>query len=63
MIIVRTSPFTGKVHQMDIPVTEAQIKAWLQGKNIQDAMPNISPEHREFIKTGIHPSEWPGANQ
>jgi len=59
VIIVRTSPFTGKVHQMEIPVTYAQIKKWQEGMNIQDAMPNLTPEQREFIKTGIPPHEWP----
>ena len=25
---------------------------------IQDAMPNLTPDEREFIKTGITPKEW-----
>jgi len=44
---------------MEIPVTYAQIKKWQEGMNIQDAMPNLTPEQREFIKTGIPPHEWP----
>ncbi len=58
MKIIRKSPFTGKVHVMDIPVTEEQIIAWDRGAMIQDAMPNIPPEQREFIMTGITPEEW-----
>jgi hypothetical protein len=35
-----------------------QLRAWEQGTLIQNAMPNISPADREFIKTGITPEEW-----
>lgn len=49
---------SGIERTMDIPVTEGQIMAWKQGLLIQDAMPNITPEEREFIKTGITKEEW-----
>ena len=58
MIITKRSPFSGKVHEMDIPVTQKQIDAWQNGVLIQDAMPNLTPDQREFIKTGITPEEW-----
>lgn len=58
MNITRTSPFTGKRNTLDIPVTQEQLDLWLGGMLIQDAMPNITPDHREFIKTGITPTEW-----
>jgi len=58
MLITRKSPFTGKISTMDIPVTDFQISEWQNGKMIQDAMPNISADLREFIKTGITPDEW-----
>jgi hypothetical protein len=58
MIITRQSPFSGQVHSMDIPVTQAQLDAWENGALIQNAMPNLSPGEREFIKTGITPAEW-----
>ena len=48
MKITRTSPFSGKEHTLEIPVTEEQLKAWHSGTLIQDAMPNISADHREF---------------
>ena len=31
---------------------------WESGAYIQDAFPSLSPEQREFIKTGITPEEW-----
>lgn len=31
---------------------------WEQGLNIQDAFPMLSPDEREFIKSGMLPEEW-----
>lgn len=58
MQITRTSRFTRKVHTREIPVTEQQLEAWRQGMLIQNAMPHLSPEDREFIMTGVTPEEW-----
>lgn len=55
---MRESPFSGKIHTREIPVTEDQYLAWLDGELIQHAMPNISADDREFIMTGITPEEW-----
>jgi|TARA_B100000131_G_scaffold240447_1_gene232745 hypothetical protein len=43
---------------MDINVTHQQIDAWESGVLIQDAMPHLNADEREFIKTGITPEEW-----
>lgn len=58
MLITRISPFSGKCNVRDIPVTEAQMQDWLNGALIQNAMPDVSAEDREFIITGITPEEW-----
>lgn len=58
MKITRTSPFSGKVNTMDIDITEEQLKQWHDGRLIQHAMPNLTPDEREFIMTGITPEEW-----
>jgi hypothetical protein len=58
MIIERESPFSGNKNRMDIHVTLEQINAWRGGELIQNAMPNVSADEREFIKTGITPEEW-----
>jgi hypothetical protein len=59
MTVTRTSPFSGKVNTREIPVTQEQLGAWFERKGlIQDIMPNISADDREFIKTGITPEEW-----
>jgi hypothetical protein len=58
MLITRTSLFTGVTRTIDIPVTQEQLDDWNNGMLIQDAMPNLSADQREFIKTGITENEW-----
>lgn len=58
MLIVKKCPFSGYINRWEIPVTEAQLKSWNDGALIQNAMPNLSAEQREFIMTGITPTEW-----
>jgi hypothetical protein len=58
MKITKQSPFSGKVNSREIPVTEAQLAAWNAGAMIQDAMPDVSADDREFLMTGITPEEW-----
>ena len=59
MLIKRKSMVSGTVSEMDIDVTPTQIDAWYwHGELIQNAMPNISAQEREFIATGITPTEW-----
>jgi len=58
MKIKRTSMLTGIVRTKDLPVTRQQIKEWEAGALIQDVMPNLSDDDREFVKTGIVAEEW-----
>jgi len=58
MKITRISPFTNQKNTLEINCTEEQYEKWIDGTLIQVAMPNVSPEHREFILTGITPEEW-----
>mgnify|MGYP003653009749 FL=1 len=58
MLIKRTSRISGKTTTMEINVTAEQILEWYEGALIQDAMPHLTPDEREFIKTGITPDEW-----
>ena len=58
MIISKISDMSNKMHTMDIDVTDEQLQDWREGTAIQDAMPNLTPDEREFIKTGITPKEW-----
>ena len=61
MLITRKSTFTNNVHTMDINVTQEQLSAWESGTLIQNAMPHLSADEREFIISGITPQEWEDA--
>lgn len=58
MIIHRRSVITNKLNSMDITVTAEQIKKWQEGMVIQDAMPELSVDEREFLINGVTPEEW-----
>ena len=58
MKITRTNPFNGEVNTLDIPVTEEQVQAYMNGALIQNAFPNLSADDREFIMTGITAESW-----
>jgi hypothetical protein len=61
LLVRRRSMLSGKEHVRDIPVTEEQLKAWQGGMLIQNAMPDLSPDDREFLMTGSTPEEWDAA--
>lgn len=58
MTITRKSPLTGITRTKEIDVTIDQILAWEMGELIQNAMPHLSADDREFVKTGITGEEW-----
>jgi hypothetical protein len=58
MIITRISMFSGNMHSWDLPVTEEQLDLWQRGILIQNAMPHLTADEREFIMTGTTPDEW-----
>ena len=58
MQVTRTNPFTGEVVTREIAVTPAQFASWENGALIQEAMPSISADDREFIMTGLLPEQW-----
>lgn len=58
MIIARKSPFTGTVHEMDIPLTETEQARLASGEAIQRVVPHLSADQREFLLSGITPAEW-----
>jgi hypothetical protein len=58
MNITRTSLFSRVTRTLDLPITEAQLDAWASGELIQNAFPDLSPDDREFLKTGITAEEW-----
>lgn len=60
--IERTSMYSGVTRQMEIDVTPEQLQEWNNGALIQNAMPHLTDDEREFIMTGITPEEWDQMN-
>ena len=59
MKITRTSLATGVTRTRDLNITKLQLEVWKsRGVPIQNAFPNLSPDEREFLKTGITSEEW-----
>ena len=58
MKITRKSHFSGIVRTKEFNVTEEQLELHLQGMLIQNAMPYLTADEREFILTGITQEEW-----
>ena len=58
MIIQRKSPLTGELNIREIDICQSQIDAWEGGMLIQDAMPDVSKDDREFIMSGSTPVDW-----
>lgn len=59
MLITRISMFSGNENTLDLPITEEQLTRWERGDIlIQNAFPNLTPDQREFVKTGILSKEW-----
>ena len=62
MEITRTSILTNVTRTANFPsVTLEQYQSWQNGTLIQDAFPQLTPDEREFIKTGVTPEEWDAA--
>lgn len=58
-MVTRRSPLTGKLNSLYLPVTVEQLHAWrMEGVLIQDAMPALTAEEREFVQSGYTPEDW-----
>jgi hypothetical protein len=58
MQVTKLSPISMKDHTREIDVTQSQLDRWKAGELIQNVMPSISADDREFLMTGITPEEW-----
>ena len=61
MKVTRKSMLTGVERTREINTSVAQMELWKGGRLIQQAMPQLSADDREFVKTGITASEWAAA--
>jgi hypothetical protein len=58
MKITKVSMLSKLERSLELNVTDEEIKAWKAGMLIQDAMPRLNENEREFIMTGITAEEW-----
>ena len=57
--IDKVSPVTGKTNSMFMLFDVVDLIKWRDGHGlIQDCLPYLSADEREFLKTGIMPEEW-----
>lgn len=62
MLITRISQISNTHNSMELDITYEQLdrvnNRHLSKELIQDIVPNLSKEEREFLITGITPKEW-----
>lgn len=59
MLITKTSMYSGIEHTIDIPITKEEYENFINGSiHVQNAFPNLTPDEREFLMTGITREEW-----
>ena len=62
MKIIKKSLISGKIMEMDLPVTQEQLDRFENrretGEYIQDIFKGLPAPEREFIMSGISPTEW-----
>lgn len=57
--LTRHSIFSRRDNTMVLPITAEQFRRWrIDGEMIQDVMPELTPDQREFLMTGATPEEW-----
>lgn len=58
MQFTRTSILSGITRTKELDVTEEQYNAWQDGALIQNVMPHLSDDDREFLISGATAEEW-----
>lgn len=58
MIITRTSILSGITRTKEFDITDEQYNAWRDGALIQNVMPHLSDDEREFLISGATAEEW-----
>ena len=62
MLILKVSQLSGKLNSMELNVTESQMDRFHNrienGEYVQTIFPNLTSEEREFLLSGITPTEW-----
>lgn len=58
ILITKMSPLSGLENTLEIDCDVIDYALWKRGMLIQDAMPDVPVDHREFLISGIYPGDW-----
>jgi len=58
MLITKFSPHSMRDNSREIDVSQSQLDRWKAGELIQNVMPHLSADDREFLMTGLTPEDW-----
>jgi hypothetical protein len=58
ILITKMSPLSGLENTLEVDCDVIDYALWIRGMLIQDAMPDLPIDHREFLISGIYPGEW-----
>jgi len=58
--VTKKSIISGRTNTMELDITQEQLDRWesVDKQLVQVAFPNLSSSEREFLMTGITPTEW-----
>lgn len=59
MLVYRSCAIMGKVQEMELPIDQERLNKYLRGEGkVQDIFPELTPDQREFLITGLLPEQW-----
>ncbi len=59
MVITKTSILTGIEHTLEIDISEEEMnRITINQEHVQNVVPHLSADEREFLISGITPEEW-----
>jgi hypothetical protein len=56
VVISKECKITGELYQLRVP--KEKVEVWRNGGLVQKVFPELNPDQREFLMTGITPAEW-----
>ena len=58
--VTKKSIISGRTNTMELDISQEQLDRWesVDKQLVQVAFPNLSSSEREFLMTGITPTEW-----
>lgn len=58
MKVTMRSPYSDEENTLDLPVSRDDIERWRGGELIQNVMPHLTADQREFLISGLYPGEF-----